>query len=84
MNFPALDNLNAILNLLQGSLVTVMFTLAGVIGVVAIGKILLDHDTSPAARSQRWDKLILVFICIGLLAGLGALIAFARSFGAGL
>lgn len=84
MNFPLLNNLNTILAVLRANFLTIGLTLAGLIGAIAIIGILLNHDVSPVARSQRWEKLILVFICVGLLAGLLAFIAFAQSIGKGL
>lgn len=84
MNFPILNNLNTILQGLRENFFTIGLTLTGVIGAIAIIGILLNHDSSPVARSQRWDKLVLVFICVGLLGGLLAIIAFAQSIGNGL
>jgi high-affinity Fe2+/Pb2+ permease len=85
MNFPVLDHLNTILRLLRGNFITIGLTLAGLVGAVAICKILIDHNNrSGAARNDRWEGLTLVFICVGLLAGLITLIGFAQQIGGGL
>ncbi len=85
MNFPVLDNLNKILGILRGNFITIGLTLAGLIGAIAICKILIDQNNrSGAARSDRWDGLTLVFICVGLFAGLLTLIGFAQQIGGGL
>ena len=84
MNFPVLTHLNQIIGILRGNLVTVGLSLCGLIGVVAIISILLNQDMSPAARTNRWEWLIRVFICVGLLASLVAFIGFAQQFGGAL
>jgi hypothetical protein len=85
MNFPVLNNLNQILGILRGNFITIGLSLAGVIGAIAISKILLDQNNRSAAlRNERWEALINVFICVGLFAALVALIGFAQSIGGGL
>ena len=54
MNFPLLTRLNQIIGILRGNLVTVALSLCALIGVVAIIKILLNQDMSPAARNTRY------------------------------
>ena len=84
MNFPLLTRLNQIIGILRGNLVTVALSLCALIGVVAIIKILLNQDLSPAARNTRWEDLIRVFILVGVLAGLVAFIGFAQQIGGAL
>lgn len=84
MKFTLLNNLNTILQVLRVNFLTIGLTLAGLIGAIAIIGILLKTDNTPQARAQRWEKLTLVFICVGLFAGLLAIINFAQSIGNGL
>jgi hypothetical protein len=76
-----LNNLNAILKLLQQNAATVGITIAGLMVAVYTIAIMFDNDTSPTARTQRWDKLQRVLICAGIIAGTGALITFATALG---
>lgn len=76
-----LDRLNAILQIFQAHAVTIGFTVAGLmIGVYCIG-IMFSHDNSAMANRNRWEGLQRVIICAIIIAGITALIGFARSIG---
>ncbi|GAC1308981.1 MAG: hypothetical protein NVSMB27_46420 [Ktedonobacteraceae bacterium] len=77
----ALTHLNTIVSLLQHNAARVGITAAGLlVSVYCIG-IMLNTDTSPAARTERWGQLKKVFLCAGIIAGTGAFVQFATGLG---
>ena len=74
-------NLLRILTLLQKNAITVGLAVATVMVVVYTIRIMFDHDSSPTARTARWDGLYRVLICAGIIAGAGALITYASALG---
>jgi len=42
---------------------------------------MLNNDTSPAARAERWTQLKKVFVCAAIIAGTGAFVQLATSLG---
>jgi hypothetical protein len=78
----ALDRLNTIAMQFQTHAATIGITIAGLMVAIYAIWIMLDNDTSPAARTERWAKLKKVFICAVIIAGTGAFVQFAQSIGA--
>jgi hypothetical protein len=77
----ALTNLNHIITLLQQNAAKIGITAAGLlISVYSVG-IMLSNDSSPAARTERWEKLKRVFLCAAIIAGTGAFIQLALGVG---
>jgi hypothetical protein len=76
-----LNNLNNVIKLLQQHAATIGITIAGLMVAIYTIAIMFDTDTSPTARTQRWDKLQRVLICAGIIAGTGALITLATALG---
>ncbi len=77
----ALDRLNQIVAQLQQHAATIGITIAGLMVAIYAIWIMLDNDTSPAARTERWAKLRKVFICAVIIAGTGAFVQFAQNIG---
>jgi cytochrome bd-type quinol oxidase subunit 2 len=77
----ALDKLNQVVSILQQHAATIGITVAGLMVAIYAIWIMLDNDTSPAARTERWAKLRKVFICAVIIAGTGAFVQFAQNIG---
>jgi hypothetical protein len=71
----------AMLTLLEHNAAKIGITAAGLLVVVYSIGIMLNGDMSPATRQERWGKLKNVFICAVIIAGVGAFIQLALSFG---
>ncbi len=76
-----LNNLNTIIGILQQNAAKIGITVAGLLIAVYAVAIMLDNDTSPMARTERWAKLKKVFVCAAIIAGTGAFITLATSLG---
>lgn len=76
-----LSNLDTLLKSLQNSAATIGMTVAGLLVAVYSIAIMLNNDASPAARTERWERLKRVFVCAVIIAGIGAFIQFARGMG---
>lgn len=75
-----LTNLNGVLGQLQRNFAVDGVTLAGLMIVVYAIMIMFHNDTSPAARSQRWENLQKVLICAGIIVGATSLVQVVISF----
>ncbi len=75
------NNLNHIIQILQQNAVTIGITLCGLVFVIYVLRVLLDHDQSPAARSERWAKVGRAFLCAFLITGFVAVIKLAQFLG---
>jgi hypothetical protein len=76
-----LTNLNNIVSLLQQNAAKIGITAAGLfISIYCIG-IMLNNDSSPAARTERWAQLKKAFLCAAIIAGTGAFVQFATGLG---
>jgi len=77
----ALNNLNNVVSLLQQNAAKIGITAAGLLVAIYCVGIMLNNDTSPAARSERWEKLKRVFICALIIAATGAFVQLATGLG---
>lgn len=77
----ALNNLNTIITLLQQNAAKIGITLAGLMIAVYAIAIMLTHTDSPTADRKKWDKLTMVLICAGIIAGTFTFIQFATNLG---
>jgi hypothetical protein len=77
----ALTNLNTVVSLLQQNAAKIGITAAGLLVAVYCVGIMLNNDTSPAARAERWEKLRRVFICAAIIAATGAFVQLATGLG---
>jgi len=77
----ALSNLNKAVSLLQQNATKVGLTVAALLVAVYAVSIMLNNDNSPAARTERWEKLKRVFICAVIIAATGAFIQLATGLG---
>ncbi len=77
----ALTNLNHVVTLLQQNAAKIGITAAGLlISIYCVG-IMLNNDSSPAARTERWEKLRRVFLCAAIIAATGAFVQLATGLG---
>jgi hypothetical protein len=76
-----LTNLNTVITLLQQSAVKIGLTVAGLFVAISCIRIIMDNDTSPAARAERWVKLKTVFIFAVIIAATSVFIQFAVNIG---
>jgi hypothetical protein len=76
-----LNNLNAVLTLLQQNAAKIGITVAGLLVAIYAVMIMLNNDQSPAARTERWEQLKRVFICAAIIAATGAFVQFATGLG---
>jgi len=77
----ALNNLNNAVAQLQTHAAALGITLAGLMIGIYTMIIMLKNDSSPTARSTRWENLQKVLICAGILAATGAFVQFATGIG---
>ncbi len=77
----ALTNLNTVVTLLQQNAARIGITTAGLLVAIYCVGIMLNNDTSPAARSERWSQLKKVFVCAAIIAGTGAFVQLATGLG---
>jgi hypothetical protein len=76
-----LNNLNTLILQLQQHAVQIGITIAGLLVAIYAVKIMLEYDTSPAARSERWSHLKRVFLCAAIIAAAGAFVQLATGLG---
>jgi hypothetical protein len=76
-----LTNLNNLVSLLQGNAAKIGITAAGLLVAIYSVSIMLNNDPSPAARTERWEKLKRVFLCAAIIAGTGAFVQLATGIG---
>jgi hypothetical protein len=76
-----LNNLNTVIAQLQQNAARIGITIAGLLVAIYAVKIMLDQDTSPAARAERWSHLKRVFLCAAIIAAAGAFVQLATSLG---
>jgi len=77
----ALKNLNTVVGLLQTNAAKIGLTVAALLVAIYAISIMLNNDNSPAARTERWEKLKRVFVCAVIIAATGAFIQFATGLG---
>jgi len=77
----ALTNLNTVVTLLQQNAAKIGITAAGLLVAIYCVGIMLNNDTSPAARTERWAQLKKVFLCAIIIAATGAFVQLATSLG---
>lgn len=73
--------LNTILVLLHTYAFTIGVTAATLMVTVYAIVLMFDNDQSPAARTERWNKLKRVFLAAFLIAGAGAITSTATGLG---
>ena len=76
-----LTRLNVMVTLIQQNVTKIGLTAAGLFVVICCIRIMLENDTSPAARAERWAQLKKVFVCALIIAGALALIQLATNLG---
>jgi len=76
-----LTNLNTVLSTLQQNAAKIGITAAVLLIAVYCVGIMLNNDTSPAARAEHWTQLKKVFVCAVIIAGTGAFVQLATSLG---
>jgi len=76
-----LTNLNTVISTLQQNAAKIGITAAGLLVTIYCVGIMLNNDTSPAARAERWAQLKKVFVCAVIIAGTGAFVQLATSLG---
>jgi uncharacterized protein HemY len=81
MNFGILNTLNTLLQQIQQDAATVGLTIAGLMIVIYVIKIMLEDDTNVAAHTKRWETLRKVFLGAVLISAAGALISFGAQLG---
>lgn len=77
----ALHTLDTILQTLRTYGIAIGGTVAGLMIAVYATGIMLDNDTSPAARALRWERLKRCIICAIIIAAATAIAANAASVG---
>lgn len=77
----ALTNLNNVVSLLQQNAAKIGITAAGLLIAIYCVRIMMDNDNSPAARTERWEKLRRVFLCAAIIAATGAFVQLATGLG---
>ena len=77
----ALDHLTNVIAQLQTHAAAAGITLAGLMIGIYTMSIMIKNDSSPTARSTRWENLQKVLICAGILAATGAFVQFATGIG---
>jgi hypothetical protein len=76
-----LNNLNHIVALLEQNAAKIGITAAGLFGSINTIIIMMSRDNSPAGRQERWTELKKIFLCAGIIAGIGALVGLFTSLG---
>lgn len=76
-----LDNLNTIITQLQNHIVTIGFTVAGLMIAAYAIVIMLSPEPSIKGHTTRWQNLEKVLICAAVIAGIGPAILFAQNIG---
>jgi hypothetical protein len=76
-----LTNLNHVVDLLQQNAAKIGITAAGLLVAIYCVGIMLNSDSSPTARTERWEKLRRVFLCAAIIAAAGAFVQLATGLG---
>jgi mannose/fructose/N-acetylgalactosamine-specific phosphotransferase system component IID len=81
LNFGILNTLNQILQQIEHDAAIVGLTIAGLMIVYSVIKIITEDDTNVAAHTKRWETLRKVFLGAVLISAAGALISFGAQLG---
>jgi hypothetical protein len=81
LNFSILGTLNSLLQQITHDAAAVGLTIAGLMIIISVIKIMLEDDTNVAAHTKRWENLRKVFIGAALISAAGAIISFGQSLG---
>jgi uncharacterized membrane protein len=73
-----LDHLNTLITTLQGHAVIIAISVAELMAAIYAIYIMLDSDSSPAARQESWKQLKKVFICAAIVVAIPAGITLIR------
>lgn len=84
MNYGTLNRLNDVLANLQKDIMTVGFTIAGLMVVIYAILIMFDHNSGGKALSDRWGELRKVLLCAAIIAAASALIGLSHLLGGSL
>jgi len=76
-----MTNLTRIITALQQDAAKIGVSLAVLLVVINAIIIMFDNDTSPTARTHRWERLRRVLICAAIIAIAGVLVQFVTSIG---
>ncbi len=81
LNFGILNTLNQILQQIEHDAAIVGLTIAGLMIVYYVIKIITEDDTNVSAHTKRWETLRKVFIGAALISAAGALVSFGAQLG---